>query len=34
VCGSVGFASFAGRILGEAGVRSDVVRVEQFGASG
>jgi ferredoxin-NADP reductase len=34
VCGSVGFASFAGRILGEAGVRCDVVRVEQFGASG
>ncbi len=31
VCGSVGFVSFAGRILGEAGVRSDVVRVEQFG---
>lgn len=33
VCGSVGFASFAGRILGEAGVRSDIVRVEQFGAT-
>jgi ferredoxin-NADP reductase len=31
VCGSVGFVSFVGRILGEAGVRSDVVRVEQFG---
>jgi ferredoxin-NADP reductase len=34
VCGSVGFASFATRLLGEAGVRSDIVRVEQFGASG
>lgn len=34
VCGSVGFASFAGRILGEAGVRGDSVRVEQFGATG
>lgn len=33
VCGSVGFVSFAGRILGEAGVRSDFVRVEQFGAT-
>ena len=33
VCGSVGFVSFVGRILGEAGVRSDVVRVEQFGPS-
>lgn len=33
VCGSVGFASFAGRILGEAGVRADVVRVEQFSAT-
>ena len=33
VCGSVGFVSFAGRMLGEAGVRSDVVRVEQFGAT-
>lgn len=31
VCGSVGFVSFAGRILGEAGVRADTVRVEQFG---
>jgi ferredoxin-NADP reductase len=31
VCGSVGFVSFVGRILGEAGVRSDAVRVEQFG---
>lgn len=34
VCGSVGFASFATRLLGEAGVRSDSVRVEQFGATG
>lgn len=34
VCGSVGFASFATRLLGEVGVRADVVRVEQFGASG
>jgi ferredoxin-NADP reductase len=31
VCGSVGFVSFAGRMLGEAGVRADAVRVEQFG---
>jgi ferredoxin-NADP reductase len=34
VCGSVGFASYATRLLGEAGVRSDVIRVEQFGATG
>jgi len=34
VCGSAGFASFAERLLGEAGVRRDVIRVEQFGASG
>lgn len=34
VCGSVGFVSFVGRILGEAGVRSDGVRVEQFGPTG
>jgi ferredoxin-NADP reductase len=34
VCGSVGFASFATRLLGEVGVRPDVVRVEQFGATG
>ena len=34
VCGSVGFASFATRLLGEAGVRSDTIRVEQFGATG
>ncbi len=33
VCGSVGFVSFAGRILGEAGIRQDAVRVEQFGPS-
>jgi ferredoxin-NADP reductase len=34
VCGSVGFASFATRMLGVVGVPADVVRVEQFGASG
>ncbi len=34
VCGSVGFASFATRLLGEAGVRTDTVRVEQFGETG
>ena len=34
VCGSVGFASYATRTLGEVGVRADVVRVEQFGESG
>jgi ferredoxin-NADP reductase len=34
VCGSVGFASYAARLLGEVGVRSDVIRVEQFGATG
>jgi ferredoxin-NADP reductase len=34
VCGSVGFASFATRLLGESGMRADAVRVEQFGASG
>jgi ferredoxin-NADP reductase len=34
VCGSAGFASFAERLLGEAGVRRDIIRVEQFGASG
>jgi len=33
VCGSVGFASFATRLLGEAGFRSDAVRIEQFGVS-
>ena len=34
VCGSVGFASYATRLLGEAGVRLDTVRVEQFGSTG
>ncbi|WP_170981713.1 FAD-binding oxidoreductase [Nocardioides dongxiaopingii] len=34
VCGSVGFASFAQRVLGEAGMRASEVRVEQFGATG
>jgi ferredoxin-NADP reductase len=34
VCGSVGFASFAVRMLGELGVRADAIRVEQFGATG
>lgn len=34
VCGSVGFSSFAQRVLGEAGMRADAVRVEQFGATG
>lgn len=34
VCGSVGFASFATRVLGEAGMRASEVRVEQFGATG
>lgn len=34
VCGSVGFASYATRLLGEVGVRADTIRVEQFGASG
>ncbi len=33
VCGSAGFVSFVGRSLGEAGVPSDIVRVEQFGAT-
>ena len=31
VCGSVGFASYATRLLEESGVRSDTIRVEQFG---
>jgi ferredoxin-NADP reductase len=31
VCGSVGFASFATRLLGEVGVRASTIRVEQFG---
>jgi ferredoxin-NADP reductase len=34
VCGSVGFASYATRLLDEVGVRSDVIRVEQFGPTG
>lgn len=34
VCGSVGFASWATRLLGELGVRASTVRVEQFGATG
>ena len=34
VRGSVGFASYATRLLGELGVAADVVRVEQFGATG
>jgi ferredoxin-NADP reductase len=34
VCGSVGFASFATRLLGEAGMRAGEIRVEQFGATG
>lgn len=33
VCGSVGFASYATRLLGELGVRRDVMRIEQFGAT-
>lgn len=33
VCGSVGFASYAARLLGEAGMRADAIRVEQFGAT-
>lgn len=34
VCGSVGFASFAVRSLTELGLSPDLVRVEQFGATG
>ena len=34
VCGSVGFASFATRLLGEVGLRNDIIRIEQFGATG
>jgi ferredoxin-NADP reductase len=34
VCGSVGFASYAQRLLGESGMRADWIRVEQFGATG
>lgn len=33
VCGSVGFASFAQRLLGEAGMRASEIRVEQFGST-
>ena len=31
VCGSVGFATFATRLLQESGVIADTIRVEQFG---
>lgn len=34
VCGSVGFASYATRLLEEVGVAADVIRVEQFGETG
>jgi ferredoxin-NADP reductase len=34
ICGSVGFASFATRLLEEAGTAVDRIRVEQFGATG
>ena len=34
VCGSVGFASYAVRTLGELGVPTEVIRIEQFGATG
>jgi ferredoxin-NADP reductase len=34
VCGSVGFASFATRLLEDAGVDTDTIRVEQFGETG
>ena len=34
VCGSVGFASYATRLLEEAGVATDTIRVEQFGETG
>jgi ferredoxin-NADP reductase len=34
VCGSVGFASYAVRTLRDLGVPADVIRVEQFGATG
>ena len=34
VCGSVGFASYATRLLGEAGVPTAAIRVEQFGETG
>ncbi len=34
VCGSVGFASYAQRLLGEIGVVASTIRVEQFSAWG
>ena len=34
VCGSVGFASFAQRLLGEVGVLASTIRIEQFGTTG
>lgn len=34
VCGSVGFASYAVRLLAESGMRRDAIRVEQFGPTG
>jgi ferredoxin-NADP reductase len=34
VCGSVGFASYAVRLLRDLGVPAEVIRVEQFGATG
>lgn len=34
VCGSVGFASYATRLLEDTGVDPDVIRVEQFGETG
>nr|WP_198346548.1 FAD-binding oxidoreductase [Nocardioides sp. MAH-18] len=34
VCGSVGFASYATRLLEESGIPADTIRVEQFGESG
>lgn len=34
VCGSVGFASYATRLLEDCGLDPDVIRVEQFGETG
>lgn len=34
VCGSVGFASYATRLLEDGGIDADRIRVEQFGESG
>jgi ferredoxin-NADP reductase len=34
VCGSVGFASYASRLLGEVGIPDERIRVEQFGPTG